>query len=170
MNIKDRIKLYKLAQTVQTTPIATVSNPPSFIASQVYGWIPSSYNSETVKSINGLVSLINSALHYSTNGQTNFQQLRDAGFQIDLSSMPSTDAKNLANLAMIIYNYFLNKGNKPGKLTPAIINSWCQYIQGCQAFLNLSQIAATSLVSQKIKGNLQDLINNYLRNIMNYNQ
>jgi hypothetical protein len=186
LSTKNRIKLLsKIAQlgsapqsttnnptTPQSTPAAstTISPPPTFIASQIYGWLPGQYNTNSINYINGLISLLNTALHYSSNGQYNFQELRNDNFQIDPSGAPSIDTKNLLNLSILIYKTFLNSGNQfPTKPTPQQIQNWGKLIGSSQAFLNLSQLNPSGPIAQKIPGNMKDNILNYIRYLDMYN-
>jgi len=172
LSLKDRLKiLSRIAQqtngtlpqnTVETT--AVVAPPPSFVASQIWGWLGNDYSSTTLTTINNLISLLNTVLHYSSNGQFNFQILRNEGFQVDPSGVPSIDTKNLINLSLLIYRTFLNNGNRfPQKTTPHQIATWCDMVANSQAFLNLSQLSPTGIIAQKVPGNLKDNILNFLR-------
>lgn len=154
--------------TVATT--AVLPPPPSFIASQMWGWLGTSYNPITIVALNNLISLINLALHYSSNGQTNFQTLKNSSFQIDPSGIPSVDCRNLINLAMLIYRTFLNSGNQfAQKVTPIQIKGWADKISVSQPLLNLSQINPSGIIAQKVPGSLRDNILNYIRYLVMYN-
>jgi len=177
LSTKKRINLLaKIAQqaatpatsTTATTPAtaqpATIAPPPQFQASSAYGWLSNAYNSTSISTINNLCSTLNIALHYASNGQFNFQILRDQSFQFDPSSAPSVDAKNLLNISALVYKTFLNSGNAfPTKPTGKQIKTWGDMIGASQAFLNLSQLNPTGIIAQKIQGNLKDNILNYIR-------
>lgn len=156
----------------QSTPATTVTTvpPPAFIASQIWGWLPSAYNTNTMGTINSMISLLNTALHFASNAQLNFQILRNENFQVDPSAIPSVDAKNLTNLSLLIFRTFLNGGNQPPqKPSPQMIAQWCNQIVNSQAFLNLSQMNPTGPVAQKIPGGLKDTIMNDTRYLLMYN-
>lgn len=184
MSLKARLKLLtKIAQmadvainpnetTPQSTPNTTVSvpPPPGFTASQIWGWMPSMYNTNTMSTVNALISLLNTALHYASNGQLNWQELRNDNFQVDPSAAPSVDAKNLLNLSILVFRTFVNGGNAPPqKPNPHQIAQWCNQIANSQPFLNLSQLNPTGAVAQKIPGGLKDTILNYTRYLLMYN-
>lgn len=175
MLLKKRLLFWsKLAQQTTTTPQAvpatTVAPPPAFQASGIWGWITSSYNSYSVTILNNLVSLLNTSLHYSSNGQYNWQKAYNNAFQIDPSAAPSVDTKNLLNLSLLVYRTFINKGNQfPTKPTPQQIQSWGNLVSNSQAFLNLSQINPTGPLAQKVQGNLKDDILNFIRFLNMYN-
>lgn len=184
MSTKARLKLLtKISQmadvatnpdeTMPTSaPVTTVSvpPPPGFTASQIWGWMPSMYNPNTISTVNSLISLLNTALHFASNGQLNWQELRNDNFQIDPSGIPSVDAKNLLNLSIVVFHTFVNSGNQPPqKPNPQLIAKWCNQITNSQAFLNLSQLNPTGAVAQKIPGGLKDTILNYTRYLLMYN-
>lgn len=153
-----------------TTQSPVITTPPTFQASGVFGWLNAAYNSQTTAMINTLITTLNIALHYASNGQFNFQILRNNGFQVDPSSASNVDAKNLLNLSMLVYKTFLNFGNQPlQKFTPVQISNWVKLVSSSQPLLNLSQLNPTSVIAQKLPGNLKDNIMNYLRYIALYN-
>ena len=173
-SLYNRLKLLsKIAQqtTSTTTPqttttTATIAPPPNFQASGMWGWLTNSYNSYTITLINNLISILNTALQYASNGEFNFQILKDQSFQVDISSAPSVDAKNILNLSILLYKTFLNSGNQfPQKVSSQQIKTWIELINNSQALMNLSQLNPTGIIAQKIPGNLKDNIINYLRYI-----
>lgn len=176
MLLKNRLQFFtKIAQTTPTTapqaaPATTVAPPPAFQASGVWGWIPGSYNSTSVNTLNGLVALLNTSLHYSSNGTYNWQELYNDAFQVDPSGAPSIDTKNLLNLSILIYRTFLNSGNQfPAKPTPQQIQGWGSKVVASQAYLNLSQVNPTGPLAQKVQGNLKENILSFIRYFNMYN-
>jgi len=161
----------KLGQSVPQSNVATNSTPPpAFQASSAYGWLNSQYNSYTIITLNSLISLLNVALHYSSNGQYNFQILKNNNFQVDPGSAPSLDTKNLILLSMLMFKTFLNNGNNfPDKPNTQQIQSWIAQINNSQALLNLSQVNPTGNIAIKISPNLKEDIINFLRYISMYN-
>lgn len=153
--------------TPQTTAITpTTTPPPTFSASQTWGWLVGAFNPTTLNALNSLVSTINIALHYASNGQTNWLELHNDGFQVDPSGTPSIDAKNLLNVSILIYRTYINSGNQPPQpFTSAQIKMFNQQIANSQAFLNLAQLDPTGAVAQRIPGGLKDTILNILRYI-----
>jgi hypothetical protein len=180
-SLKERLIFWtKLAQQNQTgntalpqstpTPAASVSPPPSFRATDVWGWLARDYGSQTILTINSLVSLLNMTLHYSSNGQYNFQILKNENFQVDPSGVPSIDTKNLIFLSSMVYKTFLNSGHEfKTKPTGTQIAGWGNSILNSQPFLNLSQLNPTGPLAQKVQGNIKDMIMNYVRYLLMYN-
>jgi hypothetical protein len=166
--LKARLKLLtRIAQQgVQpATPAATpvLPPPPGFSPMDVWGWLGRAYNSSSINTINSLFSILNTSLHYASNGQVNMQVLRDNGFNIDPSGMSSMDAKNLLNLSILAYKTILNSGNAMPTVSPDKIQIWCKQISNSQALMNLSQVNPTGQLAQKVPGNIKDNILNLLR-------
>jgi hypothetical protein len=156
-------------QSTATPPAANLP-PPNFQASAVWGWMNSDYNSYSVNTLNSLISLLNIALHYASGGRYNFRILRNRTFQVDPSTAPSVDTKNLLNLSILIFRNYLNGGTKfTVKPTPQQIQAWGQLISNSQAFLNLSRINPSGPIAQKVPGNLKNDILNYLKFLASYN-
>jgi hypothetical protein len=151
-------------------PAGVIAPPPTFRASDAWGWMNKVYNPFTVTTINNLVTTVSTALHYASNGQFNFQALRNDGFQVDSSGVPSIDTKNLLNLAILIYKTLLNSGNQfPQKATPDQVQDWNKKISSSQSFLNLSQINPTGQLAQKMPVNIKESILSDLRYLAMYN-
>lgn len=156
-------------QTVSTTP--TTTPPPAFSASQTWGWLVEVLNPITINALNSLISTLNIALHYASNGKLNWLELHNDGFQVDPSGTPSIDAKNLLNVSILVYRTYINSGNKPPQpFTSAQIKAFNQQIANSQAFLNLAQLNPTGAVAQRIPGGLKDTILNILRYIDSANR
>ncbi|MGI0058914.1 MAG: hypothetical protein ACREBJ_04025 [Nitrosotalea sp.] len=120
--------------------------------------------------INNLVAILNLALHYATNGQENWQTLRNNSFNVNPSSFTNVDAKNLFNLSKMIYGTYLNHGNRPPtKVSGSQIETWNNSLSQSKAFLNLSQLNPTGTIAQKMPGNLKDNILQQLRLLAQYN-
>lgn len=177
MQSNNRKRMLKLAQAVNSattattsTSNATIAAPPSFQASSIYGWLSSAYNTYTISLINQICTYLNTALHYSSNGQYNFQALKNQNFQVDISSTNSTDSKNLLLVSMLFFKTFLNSGNKPLQpFTSQQIDDFNKLITSSPAFLNIAQLNPTSGAAQKIQGNLHDIILNLLKILISYN-
>lgn len=173
--------LEKLAQSIQTaTPPSTPDTAPpikpglpppvNFVASDVWGWLNKAYNSYTVTTINQLISTLNTALHYSSDGYFDFQKLRNSNFQIDSSAAKSVDTKNLLNLSTLIFKTLLNSGNVPPQPTTGDqVARWVKMISESQALLNLSQLDPAGPIAQKIPGVFKDNVLNLLRTLQMYN-
>jgi hypothetical protein len=156
--------------TPSSTQAAIIPPPPAFTASGAWGWMGNVYNSASVGFIDELVKLFNLALHYSSQGQHNWQTLRNNGFNVDPSGEKSVDAKNLLNLSKLIYSSYLNSGNQfPAKVTGSQVATWNNDVLKAQSYLNLSQLSSTGEVARKIPGNLKDNIANILRQLAQYN-
>ncbi len=180
-SLKERLILLKrMAQTQAPgnsalpqsapAPAATLPPPPSVRATDLWGWLNRDYNTQTIGTLNSLVSLLNTALHYSSNGQYNFQTLKNDNFQVDPSGVPSIDTKNLIYLASNVYHTFLNSGQEfKAKPNGAQIAAWGNGLINSQPLLNLSQVNPTGPLAQKIQGNIKDTILNYVRYLAMYN-
>lgn len=156
--------------TPQSTTSSTIIPPPNFQASAAYGWMSKAYNSNTISIIDKLISLLNLALHYSSNGKFNFLILRNNSFQVDPSGATSVDTKNLLNLAILMFRTYLNNGNQfAQKVTGAQIHQWNERISTAQAFLNLSQLSPTGTIATKVPGNMRENVLNSLRELDRYN-
>lgn len=160
--------------TATTTPTSTtaavVPPPPAFTASGAWGWMGNVYNSASVGFLNALVGILNTALHYSSQGKHNWQTLRNNSFNVDPSGEKSVDTKNMLNLSKLVYQSYLNGGNQfPAQVTGAQIATWNNAVLQAQPYLNLSQLNPTGAVQQKIPGNLKDNIANILRQLAQYN-
>lgn len=152
------------------TPTATLPPPPAVKATDLWGWLTRDYNTQTIGTLNSLVSLLNTALHYSSNGKYNFQILKNDNFQVDPSGVPSIDTKNLIFLASNVYRTFLNSGQEfKAKPTGEQIATWGNGLINSQPLLNLSQVNPTGPLAQKIQGNIKDTILNYVRYLLMYN-
>jgi hypothetical protein len=128
------------------------------------------YNSASVGFIDSLARLLNTALHYSSEGKHNWQTLKNNNFNVDPSGESSVDAKNLLNLSKLIYQSYLNGGNQfPQKVTGNQIAAWNAATLQSQPYLNLSQLSPTGPVAQKMPGNIKDNISNTLRQLAQYN-
>jgi hypothetical protein len=177
--------LTKLAQEAGVTLVKTdqlgnittpsqplIAPPPSFVASAAPGWtwIKNVYNSQSVMALDSLVNIANIALHYSSNGQSNFNTLKNDSFKIDSSGVYSVDTKNLLNLSILIYKTFINSGNPPAhKLSSGQIKRFADRISNSQAFLNLYDLNPTGIIAQKIQGTLGEVIINVLNHLETYN-
>jgi hypothetical protein len=151
-------------------PAATLPLPPSIRATDLWGWLTRDYNTQTIGILNSLVSLLNTALHYSSNGQYNFQILKNDNFQVDPSGVPSIDTKNLIYLTSNVYRTFLNSGHEfKTKPSGNQISTWGNALINSQPLLNLSQVNPTGPLAQKIQGNIKDIILNYVRYFFMYN-
>lgn len=162
------------AQPATTTPTSTtqavIPPPPAFTASGAWGWMGNVYNSASIGFIDSLVKLLNTALHYSSEGKHNWQTLRNNSFNVDPSGAHSVDTKNLLNLSKLIYQSYLNAGNQfPQKVTGNQIAAWNGAVLQAQSYLNLGQLSPTGAVAQKMPGNIKDNISNTLRQLAQYN-
>jgi hypothetical protein len=153
-----------------STTTAVVAAPSGFQASGAWGWLPNVYNAYSATTLDNLVSLMHTALHYASEGKHNFQTLKNNSFNVDSSGEKSVDSKNLINLAALIYHTYLNSGNQPPQeVTPEQIVQWNSQVNQSQSFLNLSQISPTGLLAQKMAGNPKDKIQNLLRELTGAN-
>ncbi len=159
--------LKKIAQettvpTEGTTP-KQLPPAPNMPASQAYPSIMSGYTSAQIGIINNLVNILNIATHQATGGAYNLQVLKNKGFSFDPSSLPSPDQKNLLNFFLKVYQKLLNSGNKfQHRLSNEEIAGLVQQLLSATELSNLSQINPSGPIAQKIQGNLQQDIKNYL--------
>lgn len=181
--LKLRIKiLNKIAQAMPSLPSTTVNTttipaPPAFNPiSGPWTFITKAYNAPTVQYLSYLLGILNTAMHYASNGQFNLQKNQNNLSQIDSSGLFSVDAKNIILLAKLFYNTFLNNGKPFEQLpTPVQIAGWAETISHSQPLANLSQINQTGQLAQqlnfnyKLDGSLRQNIINYLGYIVTYN-
>lgn len=188
-SLKERIKiLTKIAQQAATPSSGTATSAPATTTQSVapapqfnpvtgpWAWLPSVYNTETVRYLSYMLNIISTAMHYTTNGQYNLQKNQNDVNSIDPSGLPSVDAKNIVMLAKLFYSTFLNNGNQPPQKPQAIqINQWARNISGSQPLLNLSQLTQTGTLAQQLNaqfrldGSFRQNIINYLNYIIQYN-
>ena len=165
--------------TTTTTPAATttVAAPPSFNPmTGPWAFITQAYNAPTVQYLSYLLGLVNTMMHYATNGQFNLQKNQNDLGQVDPSAASSVDGKNIILLAKMFYNTFLNHG-KPFEtpVRPDQIAGWVTTISNSQPLINLSQINPTGPLAQqlnntsKMDGSFRQNVVNYLGYIKSYN-
>ena len=148
-------------QAAQTKP--TTAAPPAFQASAIYPGIRYGFNTASIPIIDAFVSLLNTAVHYASNGAVNFQTFRNDSFNFDASIAPSVDQKNLMNLSKRVYHTLLNNGQAYKQaLTGKQVSDMVDMILASPEFNNLSHVSPTGLLATKIQGNLKTLITNYL--------
>jgi hypothetical protein len=155
--------------TAPTTPTATVAAPPAFSpASGPWAFITKAYNAPTVQYLSYLLGIINTTMHYASNGAYNLQKNQNDLGQIDPSALPSVDAKNVVLLAKLFYNTFLNHG-KPFEtpVQPAQIANWVHTISSSQPLMNLSQINTSGQLAQQLNSNFK-LDGSFRQNVINY--
>lgn len=177
-NVKSRIKiLQRIAQQAATPAVTTTTStstvtpaPPPFQASAVYPGIRLGFNSASVALIDQLVSLLNLALQYSSNGTANFQIFRNNNFNFDGSSTSNVDQKNLMMFSQAIYRTILNNGNPfPQALTPQEIQDMLLKLSTSASLSALSQTDPTGPIAQKVPGNLKTNITSYLQYLSSTN-
>lgn len=184
--LKFRLKmLNKLAQAVPTAPASpasptsptapttpssdtakAVQPPPSFnIASGPWAWVTRSYNAPTVGYLNTIFGMLNTLMHYSTNGEHNMVKNQNNLASVDASGAKSVDGKNAILLAQLFYKYFLNNG-QPFRPHAAQINYWANTISNSQPLLNLSKLNPTGPAAQQMR--LNDTFRQSILNTLGY--
>ena len=137
----------------------TISNPPNFIAADMYPNIRTGYNQASIPIINSLVSLLNTSVHYASEGKVNFPVFKSENFNFDESESPSVDQKNLMSLSKLVFHTLLNSGNTyPQPLTGQQIEGIVNKVQAAGPLQNLSQTRPTGQLATKIPGNLKTSI------------
>lgn len=173
MGIRYRI-LEKLAQQTDELPTEGVAktqvvagNPPSFIPSNLYPGMILAFSERNAAIINGLASLLNNGLYYSSNGQVSLSSMKANNFSAGTSHVPSSDLRNLMNFSKAIYqNLFTNLGiNYDRKLSSEEIKEIVDNLKNNQYLNNLPATNPTGQLGTKIGGNLKTLMINYLSNI-----
>lgn len=191
-SLKERLRLLtRIAQTAATTgttptaastttpatPAPTIAAPPSFSPlTGPWAFITQAYNAPTVQYISYLLGLVNTMMHYATNGEYNLQKNQNDLGQLDPSAASSVDGKNIILLAKMFYNTFINHG-KPFEtpVRPEQIANWVATISNSQPLMNLSQINPTGPLAQqlnntsKMDGSFRQNVVNYLGYIKTYN-
>jgi len=147
--------------TPSSTQAATIPPPPAFQASGTWGWMRNVYNSNSAGLIDGLVDLLNKALHFASQGKFNWEKLKN-NFNVDASAAGGEDAKNLLNLSKLVHKNYLNGGGAfPQKVTGNQVAAWNTELQNV---LNSIQLNPTGPVALKM-GNPEDSILNILRDL-----
>src|SRR5277367_5207633 len=148
LSLKTRLKiLSKIAQqetnadpvpsttnTAPATPAATTTPLPSFNpVSGPWAWLPLRYNPNTVRTLQYLLIMIHTSMHYATNGQFNLVRNQNDLGSVDASAASSTDGKNLVLLAQLFYRTLLNNGGEPATApTGSQIERWAAQIASSQ--------------------------------------
>lgn len=173
-NVRNRTKLLKkLAQTTSgttTPPQQTIPAPPPFQASSVYPGIRQGFNAASVSAIDNLVSTLNTALQYASNGTINFQTLKNNNFSFDISASPSVDQKNLLMFSQMVYRTLLNNGNAfKQPLTGQQIAEMVNTLMQSQPLNALSQTNPAGPLARQIPGNMKTNLQAYLQYLVNAN-
>lgn len=172
---RNRLRLLnRIAQVAQTAPTANsttvIPPPPAFQASSVYPGIRKGFNSASVSIIDGLVSMLNMALQYASEGSDNFQTMRSDNFIFDASGAPSADQRNIMAFSQMVYHSLLNSGNDFQQLlNSAQIADMVKRLEQSQSLNMLSQTNPTGQLAQKVPGNLQTNILSYLQYLVGAN-
>lgn len=168
--------LTKLSQTnpsenLPTTQIIntkTVSGtPPNFTASNNYPDIFIAFLSRDVAIINALSNALNQALYYTSSGHFNLSKMYSNNFNLDTSSLPSPELKNIVNFIRMVYmNLYTNNGSKyTTKLTSKEISDKINRLKYSFPLNNLSSTNPIGQLAAKIGGNVKSIIINYLSQI-----
>jgi hypothetical protein len=161
--------LKKLSQTQIDQPTATppVLGPVPSIPGDLLSNLYKGYNPNTVKLLTDLVNKLNTAMHYASNGEDNFNKI--VGNNLDLSgAIP--DQRNVGTISQKVFNTFLNKKNVfDEKVNSITINNWADAITSSSEFNNLSQVKPTSLLATKLQGNLKTEIQSLMTQIKQQN-
>jgi hypothetical protein len=172
-----RLKLWeKIAQTpppsnLPTTQVAqttTVSgSPPTFLATDWYPGIIVGFQAKNTPIINGLANLLNTAIFYTSNGQFSFPWMRQQNFVFGTDQFPSVDLRNLMNFSKLLYQQIFTNLGAPYQqpLTPQQIAKKIALLRSSQFLGNLSSTSPTSQLAGKIRGNVRELIANFLLRI-----
>lgn len=170
--LRQRI-IQKLAQTTPAQPTTTntatpaVTTSPPAVPASLFTYLPKGYNPNTIQVLQALVSQLNIAMHYASNGKDNFQKLIDNNLD---PSATVADQKSVDGVARQVFDTFFNKKNDfAQKVAPAQIKTWADAILGSPSFGALSQIKPTGVLSTKLQGNLKTSIENYLTQIKQQN-
>jgi hypothetical protein len=154
--------------TSAATPPVTAPAPQFSPITGSWAWIPQYYNAQTVGYLAYLLGILNTAMHYSTNGQYNLQKNQNDLGSLDTSGLPSTDAKNIVLLAKLFHATFLNHGKQPEqRITPTQINQWANTISSSQPLQNLAQLNQTGQLAQQLNANFK-LDGSLRQNVINY--
>lgn len=162
--------LTKLAQTQAPQPettTPTLAAPPA-VPTDLFSHLAEGYNANTIPLLVALTEQLNTALHYASNGKSNFQKI--IGNNLDLSGA-APDEKNVGAVSKKLFDTFLNKKNSfNGKrILPNDIHNWADALTSSSEYSNLSQIKPTSTLATKLQGNLKTEIQNYMNQIKQIN-
>lgn len=164
--LRQRI-LTKLAQTTPTTTEEKpVLAPPPAVPTILFSHLGEGYTAGTVAFLAQLVSLLNTAAHFASQGKDNFQKFVNSGFNFDGSNSFSPDQKHINLLSKTLYNTFLNRSNPfAQKVAPKQIHAWADAMMSSDDFNSLSQVNPSSQLATKLPGNLKTTIQNVLNQI-----
>lgn len=176
-SVQARLKLLaKIAQQATsqpsspatTAPATTLPPAPAFSPiSGPWAFLAQAYNSPTIQYLARLLGILNTAMYYASNGQHSLQKNQNDLGNVDASSLPSVDAKNIVLLAKLVYATFINSGHPfPQAPNARQIATWAGTIAQSQPLLNLSQLNQTGPLSQQLNANFQ-LDGSLRQNILN---
>lgn len=164
--------LKKLAQTqpqqpAQTTqPAQAVIPPVPAVPPVIYAHLNNGYNNDTVTSIKAITEILNTSLHYASNGKANFQEIMNNN--LDLSDA-GPDELHIGVLSKMFYVTFLHSRNDfAAKISATQIHTWANAFLSNSNFQSLTQINPTGTLATKV-GNLRTTLQTLFVNIQNKN-
>lgn len=157
-------------EPVSTTAQAIPPAPDFNVVSGPWAWVGGAYNSPTVGFLTTIMSMVNTVLHYSTQGKYNLSKNQNNIGSLDSSSTGTADGKNAVLLAQLLYKTFINNGQAIMP-TATQINTWADSIVNSQPLMALSQLNPTGQASQQMRlpDSFRQTIVNNLGYIKQYN-
>jgi hypothetical protein len=164
MNIKHRISILK--KIAITAPNSVSGTPQRFIVAELYPTAVTGLTPANTDKLTLVMSNINQAIYYSSNGKFDLMDLKNSSFIKDVSG-EIPDLRNLILFSQLIYNNLLtDAGAKFEKqLSPQEIKRRIDLLIGSMPLNNLPSTNPTGQLSTKIHGNLKELIKTKLREI-----
>lgn len=146
---------------------SVAGSPPTFLAASAYPSLIIGFTAKNVPWINGLSSVLNNALYYSSNGQFNLSIMKNNNFTTDTSQIPSEDLKKIANFCKVIYQYLYTDNGKifTQPLTTQQIADKINFLDNHQSLNNLPMSMSSGQLTTKLGGNLKTIIKDYLLQI-----
>lgn len=162
MNKKLRLRiLTKMAQAQPTAP-AKVIPPPPAVPSVLFSHLNEGFSAATVPLLVQVADVLNTAVHYASDGYDNFQKFINTSFSFS-NSATSPEQRDLRGLCKELYKNLLNSGNAfKEKAPPQQIHNAVASFLNSGEFSNLSQVSPTGQLAIKVpnlKGSLQDSMN-----------
>lgn len=148
-----------LNKMAQTTPAPKpISNPPE-VPSILFAQLNNGYAPNTVQTLAQIADELNTAAHYASQGQDNFQKFVNNSFSFDPSKAFSVDQKHINLLSKQFYTTFLNGRNAFSNKVPAQqIHAWANAMQTSPDFSAISQTNPKGQMPSNLKTTITDLL------------
>jgi hypothetical protein len=173
MSIIGRKKIIeRIAQQAATTapaitgPTSVPGSPSSVPINTFFPSVSIAWGANNIDKIGNIVNILNQAIFVLSNGQMDFNTLRVAYFNVDLSKYPDQTLRAIIALSQVIYTRMLSNRGQPFRqaLSPIIRQ---QTIMLIERSLNVSSIPAGGINQylQTKVGNFKEVMGSILATI-----